>query len=304
MPSSFAKNGLMKVSILIVTKNRKEEVKITLRILRGLIDLSIHEVLVFDDGSSYDTSELINKFDWVKWYSSEKSVGASGARNILYPNAKGMYLIGLDDDAHPLTEDFISKVEFIFNSYSNIGIIAFQEVKGIYSSNEEALKSANLNQADYFCNEFIGCGFAIRKEVYSQTNGFPVWMDIYGEESCLALEVVNFGYDILYSPEIVVNHRIDRLKRFEQGRNYFRFERQLKNTINYYIVYYPNPVLKIIKLLNHNFFKYAIKDKQYLVLFFKASFTALKKCKNTLGYRKPVSKKTIHKMQELKSIKY
>lgn len=294
----------MQVSILIVSKNRKLELEITLGILRGLINLNIHEVLVFLDGCTDESASLMSKFTWVKWFSSEKSIGASPARNRLYKKAKGIFFIGLDDDAHPLTEDFISKVEFIFNRYSNIGIIAFQEVKGVYSSNEEALKSANLNQAEYFCNEFIGCGFAIRKEVYSQTNGFPVWMDIYGEESCLALEVVNFGYDILYSAGIVVNHRIDRLKRFEQGRNYFRFERQLKNTINYYIVYYPNPVLKIIKLLNHNFFKYAIKDKQYLVLFFKASFTALKKCKNTLGYRKPVSKTTIYKMKELKSIKY
>lgn len=294
----------MQVSILIVSKNRKLELERTLGILRGLINLNIHEVLVFLDGCTDESASLMNEFTWVKWFSSEKSIGASPARNRLYKKAKGIFFIGLDDDAHPLTEDFISKVEFIFNRYSNIGIIAFQEVKGVYSSNEEALKSANLNQAEYFCNEFIGCGFAIRKEVYSQTNGFPVWMDIYGEESCLALEVFNFGYDILYSAGIVVNHRIDRLKRFEQGRNYFRFERQLKNTINYYIVYYPNPVIKIIKLLNHNFFKYAIKDKQYLVLFFKASFTALKKCKNTLGYRKPVSKKTIHKMQELKSIKY
>ncbi|TDE28042.1 glycosyltransferase family 2 protein [Flavobacterium ranwuense] len=294
----------MQVSILIVTKNRMEELEQTLIVLENIIDKTIHEVLVFDDGSSDNTLELLNKFDWVKWENSKISLGASVARNMLYRKALGDIFIGLDDDAHPLTENFISKVEFIFNRNPNIGIIAFQEVKGVYSSNEEALKSANLNQEEYFCNEFIGCGFAIRKEVYSETNGFPVWMDIYGEESCLALEVVNLGYDILYSDGIMVNHRIDREKRFEQGRNYFRFERQLRNMINYYIVYYPNPVLKIVKLLNHNFFKYAIKDKQYLVLFFKASFTALKKYKNTLGYRKPVSKKTIRKIQKLKNIKY
>lgn len=294
----------MQISILIVSKNRKNELETTLRILRGLIDLSIHEVLVFDDGSSDGTSELLYKFDWVKWYSSEKSVGASGARNILYPNAKGMYLIGFDDDAHPLTKNFISEVEFIFSKNPNMGIIAFQEVKGVYSSNEEALKNANLNQEEYYCSEFIGSGFAIRKDVYLKTNGFPVWIDIYGEESCLALEVINLGYDIVYSSTVIINHRIDKDKRFQQGRNYYRFERQLRNTINYYIVYYPNPVLKILKLLRHNFFKYAIKDKQYFVLFFKALFTNLIKCKNTLEYRNPVKKIIIHKLQNLKSIKY
>ena len=40
----------MKISILIVTKNRPDELEITLNKLFGLLDLSVHEVLVFIDG--------------------------------------------------------------------------------------------------------------------------------------------------------------------------------------------------------------------------------------------------------------
>lgn len=294
----------MQVSILIVSKNRKLELEITLGILRGLINLNIHEVLVFLDGCTDESASLMSEFTWVKWFSSEKSIGASPARNRLYKKARGIFFIGLDDDAHPLTEDFISKVEFIFNGYPNIGIIAFQEVKGVYSSNEEALKSANLNQEEYFCNEFIGCGFAIRKEVYSQTNGFPVWMDIYGEESCLAIEVLDLGYDINYDNAIIVNHRVDKNKRAGQGRNYFRFEKQLKNTIYYYVVYYPNPMLKIARLLFHNFKKYGFKDVTYFKLFWSSIFVSFKEIYGVQKFRKPVQKSTLQKLKTLKGIKY
>lgn len=294
----------MKVSILIVTKNRKIELARTLRVLEQYIDKSVHEVLVFDDASTDNTPDLIADFDWVKWDRSNKSLGASLARNNLYKNAKGSIFIGFDDDAHPLSEKFISETESLFIKNVNLGIIAFQEIKGIYSSDNDALKIAEMNKQSYITNDFIGCGFAIRKDVYDKTNGFPIWMDIYGEESCLSLEVMNLGYEIRYVSSIAVNHRVDRMKRLEMKRNYFRFEKQLTNTINHYLVYYPNPVIKIAKLLLHNFRKYALKDLIYFRLFFKSLFTAVLKFPQTIKYRNPVNVKTIQKMVALQGIKY
>jgi GT2 family glycosyltransferase len=150
----------------------------------------------------------------------------------------------------------------------------------------------------------VGCGFAIRKEVYEKTNGFPVWIDIYGEESCLAIEVLDLGYEIHYDNSIIVNHRVDKKKRLAQGRNYFRFEKQLKNTIFYYVVYYPNPMLKIARLLFHNFKKYALQDLKYFYLFWKSIFIAFKEMVYVLKYRKPVKKSTMQKIKTLKGIKY
>ena len=294
----------MKVSILIVTKNRKIELDHTLRVLERYIDKSIHEVLVFDDASTDNTADLIAVFDWVIWEHSNKGLGASLARNRLYKKAKGDIFIGFDDDAHPLSEEFISITESVFFKNPNVGIIAFQEIKGIYESDNKALEHADIKGQSYITNDFVGCGFAIRKEVYDKTNGFPVWMDIYGEESCLSLEVMNLGYEIRYEYSIAVNHRVDRIKRLEMKRNYFRFEKQLTNSINHYLVYYPNPFIKITKLLLHNFIKYALKDKIYFRLFFKSLFVTVLALSKTLRYRKPVNVITIEKMLLLQGIKY
>ncbi len=54
-------------SIVIVTKNRAEELAFTLDKIYQLIDVTIHEVLVFIDGC--EATELIKKdFSWVKWF--------------------------------------------------------------------------------------------------------------------------------------------------------------------------------------------------------------------------------------------
>jgi GT2 family glycosyltransferase len=294
----------MQVSILIVSKNRKEELEFTLNILAQMLDFSIHEVLVFLDGCTDDSSVLKVKIDWVNWYSSEKSIGASAARHLLYPNAQGQFLIGLDDDAHPLNVDFIDKTISLFSKYLNVGIIAFQEVKGIYTSDAEALLQSESLDEEYYTNDFIGCGFAIRNEVYKATNGFPVWIDIYGEESCVAIEVIAQGFDILYSNKIKVNHRVNKQLRKNAGQNYFRFGKQLKNTTYYFIVYYPFPLIRILRLYWHNFKKYAFTDTQYFKIFFKIIFEVIINLPKVMKFRKPISNSVIKRMRMLQGLKF
>lgn len=297
-------NICMRASILIVSKNRKEELEFTLNVLTRMIDLSINEVLVFLDGCTDDSFVLKDKMNWVKWYSSEKSIGASAARHLLYPKAQGQFLIGLDDDAHPLCTDFIDKTSTLFDKHCNVGIIAFQEIKGIYASNVDALSQSESAEEEYYTNDFIGCGFAIRKEVYDLTRGFPVWIDIYGEESCVAIEVMANGFDILYSNTIKVNHRVDKEARKNAGQNYFRFGRQLKNTTYYFLVYYPFPCYAVLKLYWHNFQKYALLDWEFFKTYFKTIFIVLINIPRILKYRNPVDGNLILKMRQLSALKF
>lgn len=292
----------MQISFLIVTKNRPEALTYTLTKLKAIFNSSAHEVLVCIDNCKA-TEAIIAQFDWVKWTISKTNLGASPARQLLYKKAKGTYFIGLDDDAHPISSDFITHVKSRFISNPNLGIIAFQEIRGQFKSDAHALKQAK-NIEPYKTNDFVGCGFAIRKAVYLETDGFPVWIDIYGEEPALALEVLNLGYDILYVPEIQVNHRVDIEKRKHMGRNYFRFEKQLKNSIRSYVVYYPNPFFKILKVLFHNLKKYGIKDSTYFKAFMKVVVLSIIKLPYILKYRKPVRKQTLEKRLLLNPITY
>lgn len=292
----------MNLSFLIVTKNRPDDLVFTLNKLKNLIDSSIHEVLVFIDGCS-KTEAIIDEFNWVNWTISKESISASPARHNLYKKAKGSIFIGLDDDAHPISADFIATIISEFDTNENLGIIAFEEIRGLFKSDSEALKLAKPSQS-FFTNDFVGCGFAIKKDVYNSTNGFPVWMDIYGEESALAIEVLDLGFDIKYNSNIIVNHRVDVEKRKLQKRNYFRFEKQLINAMKYYIIYYKFPFLKILKLLYHNFKKYALSDIRYFKLFFKAFFIVFFQFFSILKFRKPVKKSTITKKVSLQLLSY
>lgn len=294
----------MRASILIVSKNRKEDLFKTLRILDSLIVKSEVEVLVFLDGCTDDSEDLQKELTWVKWFVSKKSIGASAARHQIYPLANSEILIGLDDDAHPLNVDFISKTEDLFNKYPNVGIIAFEEIKGVFESDSDAFKVSEKEKKEFITTEFIGCGFAVRKSVYNLTNGFPVWIDIYGEESCLAIEVMSKGYDILYSNEIKINHRVNKEQRKLSKQNYFRFEKQLKNSTYFFLVYYPYPFFNILKMYWHNLNKYALSDSEYFKKYFKTIFVVLIYFPKILTYRNSVDRSLILKMRNLSSLKF
>jgi GT2 family glycosyltransferase len=294
----------MRASILIVSKNRKADLVKTLHCLNSLIDQSQVEVLVFLDGCTDASHELQNELTWVKWFVSNQSIGASAARHQIYPLANSEILIGLDDDAHPLTKDFLFKIEELFNEYTNVGILAFEEIKGVFESDDKALEQSEKIKKQFLCSEFVGCGFAIRKSVYMATNGFPVWVDIYGEESCVSIEVLAKGFDILYTNQIKVNHRVDKEQRKRNQQNYFRFEKQLKNATYYFLVYYPFPFKKIVKLYWHNFKKYALTDWVCFKIYFKTIFVVLFLLPNILRYRKPIDKSVIEKIKTHTAIKF
>lgn len=292
----------MRCSFLIVTKNRPEELDFTISKLLEIIDLKKDEVRVFIDGCSR-TQSLIRKYDVVHWMHSKVPLGASAARHNLYKTAKGEILIGLDDDAHPISLNFTQVVSAYFQDNPSTAILAFQEVRGIYKDINQALAQCKTGE-NYITSEFVGCGFAIRKNIYDKTRGFPVWMSIYGEESAVSLEVLSLGFHIVYTYDIAVNHRVDVQKRKFEKRNYFRFENQLRNMFKYYVVYYRHPIKKLLKLLWHNFRKYALSDKRYFMLFFKVLFTEVSKIGQTLSYRNVVPDNVIRMKNKLHPIPF
>lgn len=85
-----------KFSIIIPTYNRKLILK---RAIESVLEQSINdfEIIVVDDGSTDDTSELMNTFSGVK-YQYQENIGVSSARNTGAKLAVGEWLLFLDSD--------------------------------------------------------------------------------------------------------------------------------------------------------------------------------------------------------------
>jgi GT2 family glycosyltransferase len=289
-------------SLIITTSNRPHELKFSLNHIIKNFDLELVEILVVVDGCEKTKQMKKIGLERVDWYYLDSKIGASRARNFIYKRAKGKYLIGLDDDANLISENSLDFIIDIFNGNPNAGIIAFEEIRAKIIESLPVHYDSEVIKV----NDFVGCGFCIRKDVYDETRGFPIWMDIYGEESCVSIEVIEKGYDIIYTSKIKVHHRVDKIARSKAGHGVYRFTKSLINGNKYFLVYYPNSILfkYLIKIFLHNLSKYAFKNGAFFLAFFKAYIILFIDSGKLKKFRKPVSIDVIKRIKKLNSIPY
>src|SRR4051812_39871326 len=95
-----------KFSIIITTRDRREELVVTLNKIFFLLARTDVQCIVCDDGSTDDTFDtVVREFPNVEIFHHTVSHGLIYSRNKLFERAKGDYVISIDDDLNFLSRD-------------------------------------------------------------------------------------------------------------------------------------------------------------------------------------------------------
>lgn len=225
----------VKFSILISTKNRKEELLLTLDNIDFIIQRNDVECVVFDDGSSDGTFQAVSsQFPNVKLFRNEKSRGYMFCRNFMLNNSNAMYAISLDDDAHFVSNHPLDYIENIFNQNLNCGLIAFRIFWG--KQLPPILDSSDKSQR---VKGFVGCGHVWRIDTWKKIPSYPEWFVFYGEEEFASYQLFKINQEIIYEPSILVHHRVDVISRKNQNDYQLRLRRSLRSGWYLYFLFYP-----------------------------------------------------------------
>jgi glycosyltransferase involved in cell wall biosynthesis len=118
-------------SILITTKNRKNDLAFTLNKINYLLKDNNVECVVFDDGSTDGTFEYVKQnFPNIKLQRNSFSKGYLFCRNKMLNETKATYAISLDDDAHFVTENPLESIRKYFEENTNCGLIDYSDESG------------------------------------------------------------------------------------------------------------------------------------------------------------------------------
>lgn len=222
-------------SILITTKNRKNDLAFTLGKIGYLFDKDDVEIIVFDDGSIDGTFEYLkNNFPLIKIHRNIKSKGYLFCRNKMLNDTKATYAISLDDDAHFITQNPLESIIKHFEQNATCGLIALRIFWGLESpietvSNEETARVKG----------FVGCAHVWRMKAWQDIPNYPEWFIFYGEEDFAAYQLFKKGWEIHYLPEVLVNHRVDIKARKNEKDYRLRLRRSLRSGWYLYILFYP-----------------------------------------------------------------
>lgn len=229
----------VKHSILITTKNRLEDLKITLNKISYLIDLENVECIICDDGSTDDTYSFIaSYYKNIKLIKNKKSKGLIFSRNRLLDLTTGEYAITLDDDAHIVSKNTLAIIEGFFKENNKCAVIAFRIFWG-----KQLPENLTHQLNNTIVKGFVGCGHVWRMSAWRAIANYPDWFIFYGEEEFASYQLYKNDWEIWYVPNILVQHRVD-VKLRKKDKDYgIRLRRSLRAGWYLYFIFYPLPLI-------------------------------------------------------------
>lgn len=109
------------VSIIIPIYNQE---KLIVRALDSIPKRDDIEVICIDDCSTDNTWNVLNNYNRIplKLFRNNKNIGTGASTNIGYNNAKGQWIIGLDNDDYFITNEFNKAINILNQKYDMIFI--------------------------------------------------------------------------------------------------------------------------------------------------------------------------------------
>ena len=191
----------MKASIVIVTKNRKNDLRRA--ITSAILQNGSPEILVLDDGSTDGTSEMVREeFPGVLVDRTPNSLGCIAQRNRAAAMTSADIIFSIDDDA-----EFSSPrvVEQTIGEFSDprIAAIAIPYIEPRKSNivYQRAPDAGTIWVGD----SFRGTAYAIRRQIFNEAGGYREQLVHQGEEADLSIRLLRSGWTIRvgYADEII-----------------------------------------------------------------------------------------------------
>jgi GT2 family glycosyltransferase len=190
------------VSIMITTKNRVDELRRTCAVLRNLSPQPL-EIIIAADGCSDGTIEFVQaEMPLARLIVHENGLGSIASRDQMIREARGDFVLSLDDDSYPEQPDCLAQIVPLFEQRPQMAVLHFPQRSDEYP--------ATLSDFDFglprATRSFSSAGAVLRRSTYLQLRGFePFFFHAY-EEPDYALQCVAAGQEIFYSPAITIRH--------------------------------------------------------------------------------------------------
>lgn len=289
------------VSFAIATHSRNQELQSCLdSILRQ--HYNPIEVVVVDNGSTDATEQIIKEkynLPSVHYLKLSENKGCVEGKNIAIRNCKGYIIVAIDDDALLTDVDATQKIVDRFSQDKEVGLLAFRSLN--YST-EKVLreefphkdKSLDPDQ-EFETSYFIGVGYALRRIVYEKVGSYPADFFFGFEELDLSYKIIDAGYKIIYFPQVTVLH-----KKSPAGRLSYKdlWLKRLENRVRVSIRNLPWRYVMGSSFFWSGYTLVNVRGNLPIVI--KAFWNIAKNMQGLIQQRKPIQRRTVKKLKQLR----
>jgi GT2 family glycosyltransferase len=212
---------------MITTRNRLDDLQRTSRTLKNL-DPAPDEILITADGYTEDTIEFVNSaLPNAKLIVNESARGSVASRDRMMHEASGDLVLALDDDSYPEQFDCIARFVPIFEDRPQLAVLHFPQRTDEYP---ETLVQTDFGP-QHLTRSFANSGAVLRRSTYLQLPGFESRFFHMYEEPDYALQCVAAGYEVLFSPVVIIRHHYSSQVRNEMRNHHRQARNELWSTL-------------------------------------------------------------------------
>ncbi|MFJ7270879.1 glycosyltransferase family 2 protein [Streptomyces sp. NPDC099050] len=142
----------------------------------------------------------------------EENLGVSGGRNVAWRRLRDFgdvdVLVDLDDDGLLIEADVFRRIADLYGADRRLGIVSFRiaDETGTTQRRHVPRLRAGDPMRGGPVTTFLGGGHALSMPMLEETGGWPDTFFFTHEETDLAWRAVDHGWDILYEPQLVLQH--------------------------------------------------------------------------------------------------
>ena len=207
--NEMSKNCSDRLSLVVLTYNRSRELCRSLGRLVALPDKP--HIIVVDNGSTDDTAHCIRtQFSQVELVQSDTNLGAAG-RNLGVQRVTTPYVAFSDDDTW-WAPDSLCKAADILDEHPTVAVLVARILVGVDERPDPTSMAMSASPLDRIPDVgptlvgFMAGASAMRTEAFRQAGGYWSEFFIGGEESLLAMDLLDAGYQIAFSSALQVHH--------------------------------------------------------------------------------------------------
>jgi GT2 family glycosyltransferase len=199
------------VTVVVATRNRRRELRVTLAKLAALSESP--RVIVVDNGSQDGTADEVRGFEGVELVELGANRGAY-ARTVGAALAQSE-LVAFSDDDSWWRDGSLRRAAGVFAAHPALGLLAARVLVGpgerldpVSAMMESAGRESPPGPAVL---GFLACGAVVRRDAFLQAGGFR-HESVGGEEALLAIDLAAQGWLLAYVRDVVAHHHPSRMR--------------------------------------------------------------------------------------------
>jgi GT2 family glycosyltransferase len=199
-----------RVTVVIATRNRREELMRTVRRLGELAPAS--PVVVVDNGSDDGTAQAARDgFPGVQVLALPRNIGAS-ARNLGVQAARMPYVAFSDDDSW-WAPGALERAAAVLDRHPQLGLVAARTLVGpeqradpLTTLLAESPLPRAVDAPGPSVLGFQACSAVLRRDAFLQVGGFNPVLFHVGEETLVAYDLAAAGWQLCYLEDVLAHH--------------------------------------------------------------------------------------------------